>query len=165
MNTMYKITEFLLNIYSKDNLILSSIYSNLKYFARKYRFSIHPGKFLLMSVGCVGEKRLLYQFCKFLRQKKSYNLPVLYWATAKLIELRYELLFHPSYFPELSACDLFLFPKWKNGLTWLTMYYYNFIKTKRNALFRKKTVKILFAKKMFGDLLESHHFLKFGMKQ
>ncbi|KAG5310509.1 SETMR methyltransferase, partial [Acromyrmex insinuator] len=36
-------------------------------------------------------------------------------ATAKLVyELRYELLPHPPYSPDLAPCDFFLFPN-KNG--------------------------------------------------
>ena len=37
-------------------------------------------------------------------------------ATAKLIELRYELLPHPPYSPDLALCDCFLFPNLKNWL-------------------------------------------------
>ena len=39
-------------------------------------------------------------------------------AIAKLIELRYELLPHPPYSPDLAPCDFFLFPnlkKWLDG--------------------------------------------------
>ena len=39
-------------------------------------------------------------------------------ATAKLIELRYELLPHSPYSPDLASCDFFLFPnlkKWLGG--------------------------------------------------
>ncbi|XP_018308488.1 histone-lysine N-methyltransferase SETMAR-like [Mycetomoellerius zeteki] len=39
-------------------------------------------------------------------------------ATAKLVELRYELLSHPPYSPDLALCDFFLFPnlkKWLGG--------------------------------------------------
>jgi len=39
-------------------------------------------------------------------------------ATAKLVELRYELLPHPPYSPDLAPCDFFLFPnlkKWLGG--------------------------------------------------
>jgi len=31
-------------------------------------------------------------------------------AKAKLVELGYELLPHPPYYPDLALCDLFLFP-------------------------------------------------------
>ena len=34
-------------------------------------------------------------------------------ATAKLVELRYELLPHPPYTLDLAPCDLFLFPNLK----------------------------------------------------
>ena len=34
-------------------------------------------------------------------------------ATAKLVELGYELLPHPPYSPDLAACDFFLFPNSK----------------------------------------------------
>ena len=37
-------------------------------------------------------------------------------ATAKLVELRCELLPHPPYSPDLAACDLFLFPNMKKWL-------------------------------------------------
>ena len=37
-------------------------------------------------------------------------------ATAKLIELRYELLPHPTYSPDLVPCDFFLFPNMKKWL-------------------------------------------------
>ena len=37
-------------------------------------------------------------------------------ATAKLIELGYELLPHPPYSPDLAPCDLFLFPNSKKSL-------------------------------------------------
>ena len=37
-------------------------------------------------------------------------------ATAKLVELRYELLPHPSYSPDLAPCDFFLFPNMKKWL-------------------------------------------------
>ena len=37
-------------------------------------------------------------------------------ATAKLVELCYELLPHPPYFPDLSPCDFFLFPNLKKSL-------------------------------------------------
>ena len=39
-------------------------------------------------------------------------------ATAKLVEIRYELLPHPPYSPDLAPFDLFLFPnmkKWLDG--------------------------------------------------
>jgi len=39
-------------------------------------------------------------------------------ATAKLVELHYELLPHPPYSPDLAPCDFFLFPnikKWLGG--------------------------------------------------
>ena len=39
-------------------------------------------------------------------------------ATAELVELRYELLSHPPYSPDLAPCDFFLFPnmkKWLDG--------------------------------------------------
>ena len=38
------------------------------------------------------------------------------FATAKLIELGYELLFHPPYSPDLAPCDFFLFPNLKRSL-------------------------------------------------
>jgi len=34
-------------------------------------------------------------------------------AMAKLHELKFELLSHPSYFPDLASCDFFLFPNFK----------------------------------------------------
>ena len=37
-------------------------------------------------------------------------------ATMKLIELRYELLPHPTYSPDLVPCDFFLFPNMKKWL-------------------------------------------------
>ena len=37
-------------------------------------------------------------------------------ATAKLVELRYELLPHPPYSPDLAPCDFFLFPNMKKWL-------------------------------------------------
>ena len=37
-------------------------------------------------------------------------------ATAKLVELRYELLPHPPYSPDLAPCDFFLFPNLKKSL-------------------------------------------------
>ena len=40
-------------------------------------------------------------------------------ATAKLVELRYELLPHPLYSPDLAPCDFFLCPnmkKWLGGM-------------------------------------------------
>jgi len=37
-------------------------------------------------------------------------------ATVKLIELRYELLPHPPYSPDLAPCDFFLFPNLKKSL-------------------------------------------------
>lgn len=38
-------------------------------------------------------------------------------ATAKLVELGYELLPHPPYSPGLALCDFFLFPNLKKSLT------------------------------------------------
>jgi len=35
---------------------------------------------------------------------------------AKLVELRYELLSHPSYSPDLALCDFYLFPNMKKWL-------------------------------------------------
>jgi len=37
-------------------------------------------------------------------------------ATAKLVELHYELLPHPPYSPDLAPCDFFLFPNLKKSL-------------------------------------------------
>jgi len=37
-------------------------------------------------------------------------------ATAKLVELRYELLSHPPYSLDLAPCDFFLFPNMKKWL-------------------------------------------------
>ena len=37
-------------------------------------------------------------------------------ATAKLVELRYELLPHSPYSPDLTPCDFFLFPNMKKWL-------------------------------------------------
>ena len=37
-------------------------------------------------------------------------------ATAKLVELSYELLPHPPYSPDLAPCDFFLFPNLKKSL-------------------------------------------------
>lgn len=37
-------------------------------------------------------------------------------ATAKLVELHYELLPHPPYSPDLAPCDFFLFPNLKRSL-------------------------------------------------
>lgn len=37
-------------------------------------------------------------------------------ATAKLVELRYEMLPHPPYSPDLAPCDFFLFPNMKKWL-------------------------------------------------
>lgn len=37
-------------------------------------------------------------------------------ATAKLVELRYEVLPHPPYSPDLAPCDFFLFPNMKKWL-------------------------------------------------
>ncbi|KAJ8705419.1 hypothetical protein PYW08_012465 [Mythimna loreyi] len=37
-------------------------------------------------------------------------------AMAKLVELRYELLPHPPYSPDLAPCDFFLFPNLKKSL-------------------------------------------------
>ena len=37
-------------------------------------------------------------------------------TTANLIELGYELLPHPPYSPDLTPCDLFLFPNLKMSL-------------------------------------------------
>jgi len=37
-------------------------------------------------------------------------------AKAKLVELGYELLPHPPYFPGLAPCVFFLFPNLKNSL-------------------------------------------------
>lgn len=37
-------------------------------------------------------------------------------ATAKLVELRYELLPHPPYSPDLAPCNFFLFPNMKKWL-------------------------------------------------
>ncbi|XP_014488084.1 PREDICTED: uncharacterized protein LOC106751635 [Dinoponera quadriceps] len=37
-------------------------------------------------------------------------------ATAKLVELRYKLLTHPPYFPDLTSSDFFLFPNMKKWL-------------------------------------------------
>ena len=37
-------------------------------------------------------------------------------ATAKLVELGYELLPHPPYSPDLAPCDFFLFPNLKKSL-------------------------------------------------
>jgi histone-lysine N-methyltransferase SETMAR len=37
-------------------------------------------------------------------------------ATAKLVDLGYELLPHPPYSPDLAPCDFFLFPNMKNWL-------------------------------------------------
>ena len=37
-------------------------------------------------------------------------------ATAKLVELGYELLPHPPYSPDLGPCDFFLFPNLKKSL-------------------------------------------------
>ena len=37
-------------------------------------------------------------------------------ATAKLVELGYELLPHPPYSPDLAPCDFFLFPNFKKSL-------------------------------------------------
>ena len=37
-------------------------------------------------------------------------------ATAKLVELSYELLPHPPYSPDLTPCDFFLFPNLKKSL-------------------------------------------------
>jgi len=37
-------------------------------------------------------------------------------AKAKLVELGYELLPHPPYFPDLAPCDLFLIPNLKKSL-------------------------------------------------
>ena len=34
-------------------------------------------------------------------------------ATAKPVELRYEVLLHPLYSPDLAQCDFFLFPNMK----------------------------------------------------
>jgi len=38
------------------------------------------------------------------------------FATATLVELRYELLPHPPYSPDLAPCDFFLFPNMKKWL-------------------------------------------------
>jgi len=35
---------------------------------------------------------------------------------AKIVELRYELLPHPPYSPDLAPCDFFLFPNMKKWL-------------------------------------------------
>jgi len=35
---------------------------------------------------------------------------------AKVVELRYELLLHPPYSPDLARCDFFLFPNMKKWL-------------------------------------------------
>ena len=37
-------------------------------------------------------------------------------ATAKLVELRYELLPHPTYSSDLAPCEFFLFPNMKKWL-------------------------------------------------
>ncbi|KAG5346224.1 SETMR methyltransferase, partial [Acromyrmex charruanus] len=63
----------------------------------------------------LGMKKLSARWAAIAHNASAHSSAV---ATAKLIELLYELLPHPPYSPDLAPCDFFLFPnlkKWLDG--------------------------------------------------